>query len=130
MLAAFPLLVELLSSLIGSVLKQQRESWLVESKGRPHVVLGVFDLQLQLSDPGLHNRNNQGQCNPSKYQLWLNSKTTLLFDYKGCILKCSGFDSIDVGCLVCSNTNVFVIKFFSQASYLILLSVKCLQELK
>lgn len=52
-----------LKLLIGPGFTQQREMWLVESEGRPHVVSGVFDLQLQLSDPRLHNTNKWSLTN-------------------------------------------------------------------
>lgn len=54
-----PLLVEQLRSLVGSELDQQRDSRLVESEGGAHVVSGVYDLQLQLSDPRLSDRNSR-----------------------------------------------------------------------
>lgn len=65
MSAAFPLLV---GDVEEFVLKQQRESWRVESEGRPHVVSGVFDVALQLCDPHLQNRNSLNHCHPPKYK--------------------------------------------------------------
>ncbi len=63
------------------------ESWLLESEGRPHVVSGVSDLQLELRDPHLHNKNRSDSNQADRLIASLYTLINSITDTEGCGLS-------------------------------------------